>query len=83
VNAYLWAGTVLLALLVLPGAVCVRGRPIDGVVALELCGAVVTTALLCLAEGFHRSVYFNVPLVAAGVTWIGGLLFVRLLGRYL
>lgn len=82
-NAFLWAATVLLGLLVIPGAVCVRARPIDGVVALELCGAVVTTALLCLAEGFHRSVYFNLPLVAAGVTWIGGLVFVRLLGRFL
>jgi hypothetical protein len=83
VNAFLWAGTVLLALLVLPGLVCVRARPIEGVVALELGGTVVTTALLCLAEGFQRNVYFNLPLVAAGATWIGGLVFVRLLGRRL
>jgi hypothetical protein len=52
-------------------------------VALELSGAVVTTALLCLAEGFQRSAYFNLPLIAAGATWIGGLSFVRFLGRYL
>jgi multisubunit Na+/H+ antiporter MnhF subunit len=82
-NAFLLAGTVLLGLIVLPGVVCVRARPIDGVVALELCGALLTTALLALAEGFHRGVYFSVALVAALVTWIGGLIFARFLGRFL
>ena len=82
-NSFLWAATALLALLVLPGIVCVRAPAIDAVVALELVGAVVTTALLCLAEGFGRAVYFNVPLVAAVTTWIGSLVFVRFLGRFL
>jgi multisubunit Na+/H+ antiporter MnhF subunit len=53
------------------------------VVALELCGTTITLALLCLAEGYHRGVYFNVPLVAAAVVWVGGLVFVRFLGRFL
>jgi multisubunit Na+/H+ antiporter MnhF subunit len=70
-------------MVVIPGIVCLRARPIDGVVALELCGTLVTLALLALAEGFHRGIYFNVPLIAAGVTWIGGLVFVRMLGRFL
>jgi multisubunit Na+/H+ antiporter MnhF subunit len=39
--------------------------------------------LLCLAEGYHRGIYFNVALVAALITWIGGLVFVRFLARYL
>jgi multisubunit Na+/H+ antiporter MnhF subunit len=82
-NAFLLAGTVLLGLIVLPGVVCVRARPIDGVVALELCGALLTTALLALAEGFHRGVYFSVALVAALVTWVGGLIFARFFGRFL
>jgi multisubunit Na+/H+ antiporter MnhF subunit len=83
VNAFLIAATVLLAMLVLPGIVLVSSRPIDAVVALELCGTTITLALLCLAEGYHRSVYFNVPLVAAAVVWVGGLVFVRFLGRFL
>jgi multisubunit Na+/H+ antiporter MnhF subunit len=82
VNAFLIAATVLLAMLVLPGIVIVRSRPIDGIVALQLCGTTITLVLLCLAEGFHRSVYFNVPLVSALSVWVGGLVYVRFIGRF-
>jgi len=82
VNAFLIAATALLLLLVLPGIVIVRGRPIDAVVALELSGTTITLVLLCLAEGFHRSVYFNVPLVSALAVWVGGLVYVRFIGRF-
>jgi multisubunit Na+/H+ antiporter MnhF subunit len=81
VNAFLIAATALLVILVLPAFVVLRARPIDAIAALQLCGTTVTLALLCLAEGFHRSVYFNVPLVAALSVWVGGLIYVRFLGR--
>ena len=81
-NAFLIAATVLLAMLVLPAVVIVRSQPIDGIAALQLCGTTVTLVLLCLAEGFHRSVYFNVPLVSALSVWVGGLVYVRFIGRY-
>jgi len=74
---------VLLVLLALPGVVLVRARPIDAVVALELCGTLTTLALLCLAEGFHRSVYFGLALVTAAATWVCGLIFARFFGRVL
>lgn len=80
-NAFLIAATALLVMLVLPALVVVRARPIDAIVALQLCGTTVTLVLLCLAEGFHRSVYFNVPLVAALSVWVGGLVYVRFVGR--
>lgn len=64
------------------GAVCVLAREIEGVAALELCGALTTLVFLCLAEGFHRSAYFDVPVICAAVTWIGGLIFARFFGRY-
>jgi multisubunit Na+/H+ antiporter MnhF subunit len=83
VNEFLVAATALLAMLVFPGYVMVRSRPIDGVVAGICVGAVVITILLCLSEGFHRSVYFNVPLIAVGVTWVGGLVYARFFGRFL
>ncbi len=81
-NAFLIAATVLLVMLVLPGIVLVRERPLAAIVALELCGTTITLVLLCLAEGFHRSVYFNVPLVCALCVWVGGLVFVRFVGRF-
>lgn len=82
-NAFLIAATALLAGLVPLGATALRRRPIDGLVALELAGAVMVLALLCLAEGFHRSVYYTLPVVAATMSWLGGLVFARFLGRWL
>ena len=81
-NAFLIAATALIAMLVLPAIVMLRDDLLDAVVALELTGTTVTLALLCLCEGFHRSVYFNVPIVAAAATWIGSLVFVRFIGRF-
>jgi len=81
VNAFLIAATILLGLMVLPGYVLLRARPIDAVVAVELCGTLTTLVLLCLAEGFHRSIYFSLALVTAAVTWVGGLVFARFFGR--
>jgi multisubunit Na+/H+ antiporter MnhF subunit len=36
--------------------------------------------LLLLAEGFHRSSYFTLPVVLAALTFVGTLVFVRFLG---
>jgi len=83
VSAFHVAATVLLFALLLPAYVCMRARALDGIVALELFGATTTLVLLCLAEGYHRGVYFNVALIAALVTWVGGLVYVRFLARYL
>lgn len=81
-NAFLIAATALLVMLVPPGFILVTARPIDAVVALQLCGTTVVLVLLCLAAGFHQSVYFNVPLVAAFCVWAGALIYVRFIGRY-
>jgi multicomponent Na+:H+ antiporter subunit F len=83
VNAWLWAGTVLLLGLVPLGIVCLRAPLLDAVVALELAGIVVTLVLLVLAEGFARSVYFELALVLAVVTLAGSLAYVRFFERWL
>ena len=83
-NAFLVAGTVLLAGFVPCGWVLVRApHAIDAVVALELCGTLATLTFLCLALGFESSSYFNLPVICAVATWLGGLVFVRFLGRRL
>ncbi len=81
-NAFVIAGFVLLLAFVPLGIVCVVSPEIDGVAAVELCGALATLVFLCLGEGFHRSAYFDVPVISAAATWIGGIVFVRFLGRY-
>jgi multisubunit Na+/H+ antiporter MnhF subunit len=81
VNAFTIAAMALLLGFVPIGIVCVREREIDGVVALELAGAVASLVFLCLGEGFGRSSYFDVPIVCAALSWVGGMVFVRFFTR--
>lgn len=81
-NAFLWAATALVILLVPLLAVAALRRPIDGLVALELAGILLTLVLLCLAEGFHRSFEYTLAIMAAVLATIGGLVFARFLGRW-
>jgi multisubunit Na+/H+ antiporter MnhF subunit len=82
-NAFEVAATALLAGYVPLLWVVARRRPIDGLVALELGGAIGVLVLLCFAEGFHRSFEYGVAVVAAMLSWIGGLVIARFLGRWL
>jgi multisubunit Na+/H+ antiporter MnhF subunit len=77
------AGLALLAGWVPLLAVALRDRPVDGLVALEVAGTVSVLALLCLAEGFHRSFEYGVAVIAAVLSWLSGLVFTRFLGRWL
>jgi multisubunit Na+/H+ antiporter MnhF subunit len=81
-NAFVWAAIGLLVPFLPLLAVAMLRRPIDGLVALECAGVLLVLVLLCLAEGFHRSFEYAVAIVAALMTWIGGLVFARFLGRW-
>jgi multisubunit Na+/H+ antiporter MnhF subunit len=80
VNTWLVAATVLLCGLLPCGWVLLRGDVLDALVALELASTLATVVLVLLAEGFHRSSYFTLPLVLAGLGFVGSLIFVRFLG---
>ncbi len=82
-NAFELAATALLAAYVPLGWVAFRRRPIDGLLALELGGTLAVLVLLCFAEGFHRSFEYGLAVVAAVLSWTGGLVFARFLGRWL
>ena len=79
-NVWLIAATVLLAGLLPCGWVILRAQLTDALVALELGSTLVTLVLVLLAEGFHRSSYFTVPLVLAALSFVGTLVFIRFLG---
>ena len=82
-NAFEIAATALLAGFVpLLGATVVR-RPIDGLVALQLASTLGVLSLLCLAAGFHRAFEYELAVVGVVVSWIGGLVTARFLGRWL
>jgi len=83
VNAFLIAALALLAGFVPLGIAALRLHVLDGVVALQLGGATTTLILICLAEGFHRSSYFDLPVICAVLTLVSGLVFARFFGRLL
>ena len=82
-NAWLIAATALLVGLVPCLFVCLRAPIMDALVTLELAAVVVTLTLLLLAEGFARSSYYTLPLVLSALGFVGSLVFVRLLDRWL
>jgi multisubunit Na+/H+ antiporter MnhF subunit len=82
VNAFLIAATVLLAALAPLLVAASLRRPIDGLVVVEVAGAVTTLALVCLSVGLGNSLYFTVAVIAVVAYWIGGLVFARFLGRW-
>jgi multisubunit Na+/H+ antiporter MnhF subunit len=83
VNAFVIAATALMLLLAPLGVVTVLRRPIDGLVALSLAGTLSALAILCLAEGLHRSFVYTVAVIAAVMSALGRLVYARFLGRWL
>jgi len=82
VNAWLIAATVLLLGLVPCGVVMVRGSSVEALVGLQMAGVLETVVLMLLAEGFHRPPFFDLALVLALLTLAGGLVFARMLERW-
>ena len=74
---------VLLAAFLATGIVASHGSIMRRVIALELGGVLTTLALLLLAEGFDRDVYFDLAVVLAAMSFASSLVFVRFLERWL
>jgi multisubunit Na+/H+ antiporter MnhF subunit len=77
VNAFLWAGTALVALELPLLVFAARAPRLDALVAVEAAASIFTLALLLLAQGFHRTSYTVLGLVAAVLTFAGSMVFVR------
>jgi multisubunit Na+/H+ antiporter MnhF subunit len=84
VNVFLWGATALL-LLELPLVVYVALAParVDVLPTLQTGGSLFTLALVMLAQGFHRSAYTILGVVAAVLTFAGTMVFVRFFEREL
>jgi multisubunit Na+/H+ antiporter MnhF subunit len=83
VNVFLWTATALVALELPLLAYAALAPRIEALLALQASGAVFTLALMCLAQGFHRSAYTILAVVAAVLTFVGGMVFVRFFEREL
>ena len=76
-NTFLWAGTALVALELPLLVFAARAPRLDALVAVEAAASIFTLALLLLAQGFHRTSYTVLGLVAAVLTFAGSMVFVR------
>jgi multicomponent Na+:H+ antiporter subunit F len=81
-NGWLIAATILLLGLVPCAIVIVRGRIVEALVGLQMAGIIQTVVLLLLAEGFHRPPFFDLAVVLALLSLAGGLVFARMLERW-
>ena len=76
-NAFLWAGTALVALEIPLLLYIARAPRLDGVVALETGATIFVLALVVLAQGFHRTSYTVLGLTASILIFAGSMVFVR------
>ncbi|AHE67232.1 multiple resistance and pH regulation protein F [Legionella oakridgensis ATCC 33761 = DSM 21215] len=60
-----------------------RGNIMNRLVALQFSGIVATLIMLLLAELYGRSIYFDVPLTMAILTYANLLVYLRFLERWL
>lgn len=71
-NEWLIAALVLLVALVAPAGVAVRAGARSGLVAVQVAGSSATLILLLLAQGFARQPFVDLALIAAVMSFIGG-----------
>ena len=76
------AAIALLLGLVPCGVVCLRGEPTDRLVGLGMASTLDALILLLLAVAYHRSIYLDLALALALLTFAGGLVFARFLERW-
>ena len=81
-NAWLIAATVLLLGLIPCALVMLHGSAVEALVGLQMAGVLETVVLLLLAEGFHRPAFFDLALALALLALAGGLVFARMLERW-
>jgi multicomponent Na+:H+ antiporter subunit F len=80
-NEWLVAAAVIVVGLVPCLALCALGKPLDGLIGLEVGGILTCTVLMLLAEGFHRQSFIDLAVVFAVLNFGGGLAFARILER--
>src|SRR5205823_10171361 len=81
-TAWLAAGAGLMGLMLPCALVAARGSPVERLLGLELGSVLASLTFLVLAEGFGRSIYADLGLAFALASFVGTLVFVRLLERW-
>jgi multisubunit Na+/H+ antiporter MnhF subunit len=82
-NIWLVAAAAVSATLIPCADMCLRGTPERRLVGLEMTSLIVTIALVLFTMGFGRSPFMDLPLALALMSFGGGLVFARFLGKHL
>jgi multisubunit Na+/H+ antiporter MnhF subunit len=82
-NGFIIAAIVMLIATIPCGLVVLRGQLMSAVVAYEAISSIIVMVLVLLSEGFQRSGEFELPVLLAVLLLGSGLVFVRLLERWL
>ena len=82
-NPWLIAAGAVTASLVPCADMCLRGSPERRLVGLEMASMLVTIAMVLFTIGFGRSIFIDLPLALAVMSFGGGLVFARFLEKHL
>lgn len=82
-NVWVTAAYVVSCALFPCADMCLRGSPERRLVGLEMASIIVTIAMVLFAVGFGRSPFIDLPLALAIMSFGGGLVFARFLGKHL
>ena len=82
-NIWLAAAAGVSATLIPCADMCLRGTPERRLVGLEMTSIIVTIALVLFTVGFGRTIFIDMPLALALMSFGGGLVFARFLGKHL
>lgn len=82
-NIWLAGAACVVAALIPCADMCLRGAPERRLVGLEMATMIVIIALVLLTIGFGRLPFLDLPLALALMSFGGGLVFARFLGKHL
>ena len=82
-NEWLIGAFVALILFLPAGMLTMVGGLFDRMVAFQLSSTIGTLALVLLAQGFGRDVYFDLAVVTAALSLVGTLFYLRFLETWL
>ena len=82
-NPWLVAGAAVSASVVPCADMCLRGSAERRLVGLEMASLLITIAMVLFAIGFGRSIFVDLPLALAIMSFGGGLVFAKFLEKHL
>jgi multicomponent Na+:H+ antiporter subunit F len=83
VNLWLIAGAAVSTALLPCADMCLRGSPERRLVGMEMASMLVIMAMVLFTVGFGRVPFIDLPLALAIMSFGGGLVFARFLGKHL